>query len=223
MVTIRRQSKYDCNDLFFSELDSESKLYWFGFLLADGHVHTPKNGGKYVEVNLGMKDKTHLELFKRHVGYTGPLKVVTVHHTRTSKTYQHVNLRIKRTRLVDDLNRHGLSLLKAGDATPLSRLNDGQMRHIIRGFFDGDGSIYMMRGSLAWHLSDNHREIIEYFMSRCPVVARHNASGQAQKWRVSYGGNRIVPAICNWLYADTTIYLARKRQIYDNFIRLMAG
>lgn len=213
----RRLSKFSCNDLFFSRLDSENKLYWFGFLLADGHVHKPKTGGKYLEINLGMKDIAHLELLRQNLGYSGPIKEMTVHHTKAHKTYRHVNLRIKRARLVEDLERYGFSLIKDGDITQLTQFSDGQIRHIIRGFFDGDGSIYVVRKNLVWYLCDSHREIIEYFMSRCPVVSRHNACGQAHKWRVSYGGNRIVPAICAWLYDNATVYLARKKQIYNNW------
>ena len=45
--------KYQVNEFFFDEIDSEEKAYWLGFIYADGYVNT--NGNKF-GINLSLKD-----------------------------------------------------------------------------------------------------------------------------------------------------------------------
>lgn len=206
-VPARHQADYGGNDDYFDVLDTDEKCYWFGFLAADGRAKK-----KFLTINLGMKDWNHIETFKSHVGYTGPIVPVTRFHRIRQKWYTHANFNWGSVKIVADLQKHGILQIKAGDCEPLIRLNDDQYRSFLRGYFDGDGSIYVTsrRGDWYWNICGPHPAILEYLMSRCPVVTRHNAIEGATRWAVAYGGNKIVPKICNWLYAGSTICLPRK-------------
>ena len=210
-----REINYECNEHYFDELDSEQKLYWFGFFLADGRLNLRTNASSFFECNLGMKDKNHLELFCKHIGYTGPIRDIEVLHTITHKLYKHANLKITRAHLVGALKRLGFKDVQSGNYWPLTVFDDEQIRHILRGYFDGDGSIYTndKRGFI-WYICGPFKEPLEYFMSKCPVVDRYNAVGSENRWRVRYGGNQIVARICEWLYKDATIWLGRKRKVW---------
>lgn len=208
----RRKIEYECNDELFGDLNNEWNLYWFGFILADGYVHP-----KHLSINLGLKDRDHLERFRRHIRYNGPIREVEHYREEWGKLSRHVELRISRKKLVRDLVKHGIWDFKKGGCEALEKLNDEQLRVVLRGFFDGDGSIHLnSRGWFTWYICGPYKRQLEYFMSRCPVVNRHNAIGRPMKYRISYGGNRIVSAICEWLYKDAMIYLPRKKEIYDN-------
>lgn len=211
-----REISRSCNDHFFDTLDSEQKLYWFGFIIADGCIKIRKTKHYLLEFNLGKKDKNHLELFASHINYDGPINEIRVKHSKNNKIYTHLNLCISRKTVVNALCRLGAIEIKNGDPTPLMQYSNEQIRHILRGFFDGDGSIMINnRNDMMWYICGEHRETLEYFMSRCPVVNRHNATKESI-YRVQYGGNKIVPKICGWLYNNSTIYLKRKKDIYDN-------
>lgn len=210
-----REINYECDERYFDELDSEQKLYWFGFFLADGGINLRSNASCFFESNLGMKDKHHLELFRGNIGYTGPIRDIEVKHTKTGKLYKHANLKITRVHLVGALKRLGFKDVQSGNFWPLVAFDNEQIRHVLRGYFDGDGSIYTSdaRG-FVWYICGPFKEPLEYFMSRCPVVDRYNAVGSENRWRVKYGGNAIVARICEWLYKDATIWLDRKRKVW---------
>jgi len=215
-----REIAYECNEHYFDELDTEQKLYWFGFLAADGRLSLRNYASSFLECNLGMKDKPHLELLSKHMGYTGPIRDKTVVHSKTGKIYTHANFKITRINIVDALRRWGLKDIKAGDVWPLTVFDDEQIRLILRGYFDGDGSIYKdNRRALKWHICGPHKEPLEYLMSRCSVVGRFNAIGKSMKYRVGYSGNKIVPRICEWLYRDATVWLPRKRAVIEAHLK----
>lgn len=213
----RHQPDYAGDSDYFEKLDAEEKLYWFGFLLADGSL---KGNKKYIDINLGLKDREHLEKLKVAIGYTKPLKIVTVNHTKRNKIYQHIQLLIGDSKMWKDLEGHGLLRLKAGDPTPLTVFTDNQLQHILRGFFDGDGSIHWRDKSMAWYICGEQRilELFRNFMIRSNVTGTANILPYADEpiYRLTYGGNLLVSKICSFLYKDATIYLKRKYQIYRN-------
>lgn len=214
----RRKIEYDCNENYFDNLDTPEKFYWLGFFMADGRLALRKNASWHFESNLGMKDKHHLQRFAAAVGYTGPIRDVTVEHTKNGGVYHHANLKITRIHLVKTLMKHGLKDVQNGSIEPLQRLTDEQLRWLILGYFDGDGSIGYQGTNLYWYICGPFKEPLEYMMSRCPVVDRFNVTGAPNKYRVVYGGNIIAPRICKWLYKDMLVFLQRKRCIYDDFV-----
>lgn len=213
----RHQPDYGGDKHFFSELDSERKLYWFGFLCADGSL-TAK---KYVRTLLSSKDKEHLELLHFTLGYRKKIAVFrrTRHWPdRPAREYEFALSLIGSVQMVRDLRRHGMARIKNGDIRPLFWLNDQQIKHFIRGYFDGDGSVCLKKiGDWQWYICGPSRLTLEYLMSRCPIVTRHNAviqrNGHHHIWRVVYGGNKIVPKICEWMYSNSSIWLERKHEI----------
>ena len=206
-VDIRQQPDYGGDDNYFSQLDTDQKCYWFGFLAADGRAKS-----KYLIVNLGLKDRGHLETFKSHVNLSIPITEVERYHRKREKWYRWAHLCWGSVSIVSDLQLHGILRIKAGDYRPLMALNRDQFRSFLRGYFDGDGSIHTAnnRDQLAWYVCGPHKDILEYMMSRCPEVGRHNAVWGGTRWAVRYMGNLVVPRICKWLYEGSTVSLPRK-------------
>lgn len=219
----RHQANYGGNYLFFQNIDSEATAYWFGFLCADGNIMQ----NKYIRVLLSSKDIDHLLLFQQTIDYHKPIDVykrVRYWKDRPPKEYEYAKSLIGCRVMVDHLINHGLRKTKRGDIEPFKRIPDELYHHFLRGYFDGDGSIYQAKYKPGikvpfwqFYICDNHQSIVEYLMSRCPVVKRHNArkSNKNECWYVSYGGNQIVPRICKWLYQDATVYLPRKKILAD--------
>jgi len=210
-IEARQQPDYGGKQDFFRTLDSQLSLYWFGFLCADGSISKKR----YVEVNLALKDWDHLELLKKDLDYSKPIKKVEQFNKKRQKMERWANLLIGSAEMARDLRRHGLPEIKKGNPDPLERLTDEQLRAFILGYFDGDGSIYYVRPKnnsnwWKWYICCEHKAIPEYLLSRCPVVERYNAVWSGTTWRTEYGGNQIVPRICEWLYEGQERYLVRK-------------
>jgi hypothetical protein len=212
-IEARQQPDYGGKKDFFRTLDSQLSLYWFGFLCADGSIAKKR----YVEVNLALKDWGHLELLKQDIDYSKPVKKVEQFNKKRGKMEQWANLLIGSADMARDLARHGMLQIKKGNPDPLERLTDEQLRTFILGYFDGDGSIYLVKYKdpkkpfyWRWYICCEHKTIPEYLLSRCPVVERYNARWSGTVWRTEYGGNQIVPRICEWLYEGQERYLTRK-------------
>jgi len=144
--------KHKCTDncSIFESIDTPEKAYWLGFLAADGCVYPPE---WKVRLMLAKKDKAHVEKFKsflgtpHKVGYIGPSSNVVKSGSRKGRTirgsgaYQ-FSVRCK-TR-VNDLTKNGVGPNKTfthsfpkEEQVPARLLS-----HYVRGYFDGDGSIY---------------------------------------------------------------------------------
>ena len=105
---------------------------------ADGYV-------RHGELRLKLKrgDKKHIELFRDCLGSNHKIideigKVVVSGRTYTS---EYSSLSIYNTKLVKDLIKHGCTNKKTFTIT-FPELREDLIRHFIRGYFDGDGSIY---------------------------------------------------------------------------------
>ena len=62
LTIIGFRSKYPVNEDYFEDINTKEKAYWLGVLYADGAIN--KNNS----VRLGMKDKDHIEKFKKAIG-----------------------------------------------------------------------------------------------------------------------------------------------------------
>lgn len=53
------------NEAYFSQIDSEDKAYWLGFMFADGCVYEQKNGRKVI--GMSQKEADHPASFLRSI------------------------------------------------------------------------------------------------------------------------------------------------------------
>jgi hypothetical protein len=147
--------KHKCTDncSIFESIDTPEKAYWLGFLAADGCVYIAKTGQPKVRLTLAKKDKAHIKKFKNFlgvshkIGYIPPKTQVIRSGSGKGKvinnsgSYQ-FSVRCK-TR-VNDLTKNGVGPNKTfthsfpkEEQVPARLLS-----HYVRGYFDGDGSIY---------------------------------------------------------------------------------
>lgn len=204
------RATYSHDRTFFDMIDTESKAYWLGFIAADGCITRRGKKGSALTVALAAKDRQHIERLRDALGATNPIE----EQPRT----QSARLSIGGDALPDALARH--------DILPRKSLTQGWptltgelLRHWLRGYFDGDGSISLCRargrkpslqlnviGAVA--LIDQWRDHFEPIGGGrgSLVVPRGNRAVAVAQ----YGGNRQVRLIHEYLYGDSTIALPRK-------------
>ena len=130
---------YDVNEEFFDNIDTPSKAYWAGFIAADGCVLSRRG----ISIGLALIDKDHLELFKKDIEFTGPVRILTssVRH-RPDTSY--ALIKISRAALSDSLTKLGITPNKTFSYSPretLSHIPPGLHTHFWRGMIDGDGTV----------------------------------------------------------------------------------
>ena len=158
-VKIRTQKetsrKYTFNENYFESIDTEDKAYWLGFIYADGFItNKRKNGSQSLGITLSLRDISHLRKFKNSISATNPINTY-YYYGFISEGYpatQCSRILLPSQKLVDDIKKHGVIEHKTKIITFPKNLNDNLIPHFVRGYMDGDGSIFVDSRS-TYHLS----------------------------------------------------------------------
>lgn len=208
-TTVYRRRPWACNldEDFFEKIDTEQKAYILGLLATDGCVANGKSHSNRVFLSLQAGDEHILQevllamrstsrIHNRPKGNfpgSGPMKYIAVSSRK----------------LVADLATWGIVPRKSHILTYANvpvRLES----HYVRGLFDGDGSlhpkIFYFLGTEA--LIDGIAAAIKRHTG---VVLQKRKAGRLYRCS-GYKGSRKV---LHWLYEKSTMFLRRKRKIFD--------
>lgn len=224
-------SKYECDENFFSVIDTEEKAYWLGMLITDGFVLSPqylKNGvcreKAAVGLSLAVKDKEHLIKFRTVVKSDAPLSYrepkINIINGKPAHSTGCFGIRIKCQKMVEDLAKYGVVPNKTSICYyPGNNLIPTHLeRHFWRGCIDGDGSVGFTGGHWFIFLC-GHINLVSPFRDYCKV----NLDWTKNKFPDLYGDKKTVawfktfnvrckPAeeCIRLLYKDSMVYLNRK-------------
>jgi transposase len=205
---------YACNHSFFDSIDSEHKAYWLGFIAADGNVWRNK-----VQITLARKDREHLNRFKRNIDSEHPIDD-GVSTKRGARSTPNSRLAIKSAQLVAGLSTQGILPRKSLTLCWPKKLPRPLEQHFLRGYFDGDGCFCLNRGQLRMSLVGTQAFcraaqdlLVENVgLNKTKISAPRHAPNA---YYLTYGGNRQVPRIAEFLYRDATVWLPRKRAVIE--------
>lgn len=209
---ITRKYSYDIN--FFDEINNEEKAYWLGNLYGDGNVYKTT-----LELKLNGIDLGHIEKFKKAIKAEHPIEYV-----RSNNSYR---IRITDKDLPSKLKLVGIFPKKAW-YIKYPNLPKELDRHFVRGFFDADGWIinYTRKdgridrqtcfSSNSWiFLHSIWNKIIENtLIKRGSLIRRKN-----QGCQLTFGGNKSAFRVASWMYENATIWLDRKKAIYQQWLK----
>jgi hypothetical protein len=213
---------YSTNDSFFENLNEKS-AYWLGFLYADGYIMKTEN---CVRITLSSKDKVHLEKFKKDTDSKSP---VLFHMNRYSEKYplkEKARVSITSKKMKEDLIKLGCTTEKTLTCT-FPTLREDLISHFIRGYFDGDGCVYLVRPTGRMKSFQIAVSFIgtEGFLSSLRKILGFDESkilGRDKRLSVnirelSFGGNNIVMKFYDYIYKDATVFLERKREVFESY------
>lgn len=217
--------KYYCNHDFFKKIDTEQKAYWLGFIYADGCVTDTT-----VNILLKGDDSTHLEKYKRDIEAEHPIEI-RIEKIRDKKTKEIVKLqhtakiRIAGSILREDLMKLGCGIRKSLTLTfpSFSAIPKPLIHHFVRGYFDGDGSIWKCKNSEKWGVGFLSTD---YFNARLFAYLMLNGFSAGE---MSFDPHDTTPGmnylnfhsyeamhkIKDFMYKDATVFLDRKKIKFD--------
>lgn len=207
-------SKYKHNTNAFKSINTEEQAYWLGFIMADGAVIT---GTSYiVELTLCEKDGEHLIKFLNFISPKNEVKDKKI--KLNGKTYLAKKVAICSKEIVYDLIALGCPPRKSLDIE-FPEITKDLVHHFMRGYFDGDGSVFIRKdGQFSFSLVGT-RNFLEKYMDILidraglnKVKIDNENCGQAFIFR--YSGNGNAKKIMDFLYKDATIFLDRKYEIF---------
>lgn len=132
--------KYNINENIFQSIDNENKAYWLGFILADGSVQIRKSGQAILKLSLAIEDKDHLQKFLNFIESDMPIKEYLVGNEANTKKSKSCEITITSKKIVTDLGKLGIGPRKSF-TVEIPSVREDLVRHLIRGIWDGDGSV----------------------------------------------------------------------------------
>lgn len=204
------------NESAFSELTEES-CYWGGFLAADGNVDAKQR----VRIMLNYDDIGHLEKFKDFMQST---------HAISSNTNEYYRCSFEFTSAVvckDLESQFNIVPNKTKILKFPHHLSDANMRHYLRGYFDGDGSVCESFSNK----NSTTATLYATFCSGCPeysedlfeYLSQHldlggNLQYYGTKHQLKYCTNDA-KILLSWMYKDSKVHLSRKYVKYLDIVQ----
>ena len=227
MIKIKRL--YGLNEKYFDIIDSEEKAYWLGLLYADGCVYS-KDKRYYIVLELKYDDKEHIKKFMKAIEAEHPIYETI----KNGKKY--VSVRIGSKYMFNSLCNLGCIPNKTLtlEFPDEGKVSKELIRHFMRGYFDGDGCLSLSNGfrkrpelknpskkkypyKLWFFKVLGTKEFLEQYAVELGVKCNKlhcNAVGK-NNYNLKYGGAPKVHKWASFLYKDSSIYLNRKYNIYE--------
>lgn len=210
---------------FFDVIDTEEKAYWLGFFTADGGLWS---NGKQLSIQLSTKDKSHLTKFADI--FDLKVKDFIYFDKRTNKDYYSSRVILSSKYMFQKLESIGIGKNKSInlDAKIFDFVPDNMLRHFVRGFFDGDGYVgkRIDNRNNKWISYSITFASTEIFLEKLRNVICSKLNLRKLKiikgksvCNLSVNSIHSLNKVRNWFYDSATIYLDRKKEIFDNMPR----
>lgn len=195
---------------FFKVIDSEEKAYWLGFIAADGNVSADYSK---CTIELKRSDKEHLKKFNRN--FNNYYKVADYAHNE----YLSSRIMISSKQCCLDLVQYGIIPNKSLTLNVKTELiPENLIRHYIRGYFDGDGSIYCSHPNRTSGYNYDEwgcnfvgtKEMLTFFKEYLKLDVPVRQKGNI--FELDVGGTLLTYEVVNYLYDEATVYLDRKKE-----------
>jgi intein-encoded DNA endonuclease-like protein len=192
--------KYEFNETYFQEINSEEKAYWLGFLFADGNIYKTQ-----MTLKLQKSDKEHLESFKKALASEHPI------HDVFDSGYEYSSFFIGSKKLVEDLYNLKMTPRKTW-TLEFPNIKKSLIRHFIRGYFDGDGCLYVGKRSKSWSIFSASETFITHLQNE---ISEQNIDLkkyiQGKGFVIKTAKKINIEKLYSYLYEDSTVCLNRKR------------
>ena len=223
---LRESHELPYDKTYFEKIDTPNKAYWLGFIYADGSI-SKRN---IFSIKLTINDKEHLYKLKEDMNAK---HIIGEYEMETQ--YGHVKycmFNIHNIQLCEQLKKLGVNQNKTQECN-FPNENIIPKKYIwdfIRGFFDGDGSVY--KSNIQWRnikyqypsisftgtehmLSSILKEIKKYYDTNTSVRKYYN---DKSVYDLKFGGSNLVNTIYHLLYDNAQTYLERKKEVFDYFL-----
>lgn len=219
---LKNERKYNFNIDFFKNPLNEFSAYWLGFIYADGYISTPKE----VAIQLKNDDFEHLKKFNKCLDGNIPVtffekkpRYIKEKYTGTSYLCQ---IRIFSKEVVSDLNKLGVYQKKSLTIKFPKLDNDYLTWCFIRGYFDGDGSLYYNKNGnqLRAKITSGSPNFINYFSE---FLKKFNIKTYITGYDCGLTGKESHRLFFDLLYDNekAKVFLDRKYKKYKTYKHLL--
>lgn len=196
----RREYKFDYE--YFNKIDSEDKAYWLGFLYADGNIYNNE-----LTLKLTNIDYEHIVKFNKSLNST-----YKIHKADNNTSY----VKLYHKNLKENMNKVGIHPNKTF-TIKYPKIDSKLDKHFIRGFFDGDGSVYLQNNKyLQMSLFTASENFKKSLIEKIPIEFLEYE--QYNGYHLRLCKRELVEKFYNYIYPGN-IYLKRKKDKFDIFFK----
>lgn len=216
------------NHNYFETIDCERKAYWLGMLMADGSIVYRSENSKVVSLHLNTNDKYIVEEFAKDIETDLTVKDYTYDYGDRKVKHDSI-LRIHSVKMANDLAKYNIIPRKSYKEFGLPNIKSEYMSHFIRGLFDGDGSIslikpkdqYIHRANVTFCGNKQLvNELYKFFKENLDmegfIVDMNKYGNNIFNFRLRT--NDQIFKLREYMYNNATIYMKRKREKFDKFV-----
>lgn len=213
-----KQHNSACGLDYFKKIDNSDKAYWIGFICADGYIYKDSKQA-FFRVCLSSVDKLHL--YKLAPIFNKNVRDYSHFDKRTDKTYYMSCLTVFGNEIYTNI-----LYLKEDVVSLLDCISPLYKKDFIRGFFDGDGTVYIDNLELI-HFGFCSQDYV--FLNRIMNIVCSNTNlnkvkickvGDKNCYEFRWHGSDIAVYFYDYLYNNANLFLERKRNVFiDFFIR----
>lgn len=221
------QRKYPLVEDFFDKIDTEEKSYILGLLYADGYNNTDKND---VCISLKEDDVEILNKITSIIQPTKPLFYLDMspENRGMKNTKNQYRLTINNKHISKRLSELGCGKAKTSVIVfpNLEQIPDNLIHHFIRGYFDGDGSMSKGKYPKVDIISTPEflialQDIIfqKLKINKTKLNKKRIYSENVNIATLQIGGKLQCIRFGDWIYKDATIFLERKKKVFDKYYK----
>lgn len=209
------------NSFFFSKIDSKAKAYILGLMITDGWILQDRDALGFSSI-----DRELTEIVRNNLSPESQITVVPsrkrelLGHTILSQESYQVQIYDKQ--LKEDLIRLGFSSEKTFNEF-LPYIYETYMSHLIRGIFDGDGSIYKLSkvqqpGIIFYSGSVFLLKQISIFLWQYLRLEIPEIKKATSIHKIIYAQYQYVDKLMKYIYQDSeNLRMIRKYKIWEGY------
>lgn len=200
---------------FFENITTPLKAYVLGFMYADGYVTGNRFG-----IKLKSSDKDFLVQIK-DILKSGHKVGTYIQDTQYGRV-EYCSFNVNNPKMVNDLIKQGVVYNKSKILKFPTHLPRELLPHFIRGYFDGDGSVYKCKSKSGCGIGISFvgtEDVLNGILNEFKGVINTKASVRKYPGKEIYdlkiGGRTNVKKLYQYLYNDAEIFLARKKLVFE--------
>lgn len=194
---------------FFEKIDSEDKAYILGFLLSDGYITAPRHQNGEWQWGIGLKesDEYILEYIKNAIG---------IERKRICHNNHLSVLTVTSNKMVNDLAKYTITSEKSFSVQfPYVQTPIEMHRHIIRGFFDGNGCVSKPNCTFYGN-KDIVTSIRDILSNEAKMTTRRiYYNDTCYVYSFSFSRKSDLELFGKYVYDGASIWLKRKREKFE--------
>lgn len=224
-----RKRQCTLNENYFQELDSKDKAYFLGFICADGFITKPSQGQNILGLTLAEIEP--IDKFKKYIQTNKKVGYYKKTSSYSNKSYEY-KLALNSDKLVSDIEKLGVIERKTLTLT-FPNIREDLIPHFIRGYFDGDGSVFLHKDSRKEYSYNEYlginicgtKEFLVALTKHLPFLEEGQCIYKEKRretncWNLKMISNIRSLELYHYMYKDCDdLYLSRKREKFENFIK----